>query len=953
MDPQGHEKVSEAAKELLREALKDYGGYEHDTQKLYLSAFYFGNWCTDMTQLWDEVTFSTVHGRIDSAINAIDQIFDQLFKYLEARVDRFDAGYRASTYLSQAIDSVCKKDDSAAMVKWLCERGGEFAHGVAQLPEEGQDWAKPKIQNEINDLERALKEVRALALIKVRMLFGPPGGIGKLSQGIRHLLRLAAFTKFCGPDGGHLSFKSFKAIFDQFVPPIDLDAKGDPKPRETNRWNVGFRGSYYPHHHIDRWPESVTYPGEDKLRNTSPKGKSNPTSINPGLYPYMRDCIEYAAGHLADLDLDWAEPTFSPSYDGDKTRPKAAVDADWMVKNDLRLAQLGHALHVVEDFFAHSTFVEHAMRVTDDPKAEASMKRHFEWALKTANKLGAHRSEVAIQSGAKWLAGKIPDRDFTRFQRRTLKLQNAWLTSPDRNNLMNQTASDGGQPLDEEPNVVTGIFDLRDTILSIKHVAKDKFVDEWITKIVNSTAEMFGTELEFETEHGDSVNKLMRDLGDWSADPKKELFKFTSEKVGDFHQWWNQMEKDLKELKNVASGEIEPFQVNRETVREIAGPFFPEWARQEKDGIITGMLKVEYQEMQEDFVAAFALLNTGLRWKNRIVTVVDSLAWITALFGAPEVLTKMVVKLIRNTLIAKGLNFVIQLGDDALNDLIGANRIGCHSLIAKDHDYDYLADDAISLAKALDYYVVENLLRWRKRSTKVAASKVAFSGPPPAKSKGKNIVADDRKYIDWLELLEYFLRHPGGDKSEKIVTRPVTIVHTTGRDDSLVSLANHYRSTAVHPETFDWPKIALVNYGIHAVHPKDTPEGQAERRAINRMLAQTGDGLPTQKDGNYFWKPNIRVLIPDQKWTDHIRVCENLTKTWYFRVLDFNWTVIKEGWKNQETGKKIMPIHEHIPRLIDRSDLESLISGGDKRASESVAAYRSKGRKEYELAAAR
>lgn len=94
---------------------------------------------------------------------------------------------------------------------------------------------------------------------------------------------------------------------------------------------------------------------------------------------------------------------------------------------------------------------------------------------------------------------------------------------------------------------------------------------------------------------------------------------------------------------------------------------------------------------------------------------------------------------------------------------IGRTRIGSHSLLAKDYAWneadreplDVIYRKAKNLSKALHWYIIHTLTRW------------ARPNPIPVprnfvESSATRSTVDAHNYIDWLELLECFLRHPHG-----------------------------------------------------------------------------------------------------------------------------------------------------------------------------------------------
>jgi hypothetical protein len=172
---------------------------------------------------------------------------------------------------------------------------------------------------------------------------------------------------------------------------------------------------YYPHEHLDRPARTVgsktVYETAVEESTTTPDRRGTGSKpLSPHIYKFLKQDIQIAAGLIAQLDRDWAKRTFSKTG---QPWPDADADKDW----NLGLARLGHAVHALEDYFAHSNFVEHALKAKE----------------KTIT--GGHPGEV--------------------FSKRLQKL--------------NGDGSVGGP----EPHVVTGYFDSWDTLHSLSHVAQE------------------------------------------------------------------------------------------------------------------------------------------------------------------------------------------------------------------------------------------------------------------------------------------------------------------------------------------------------------------------------------------------------------------------------------------------------------------------------------------------
>ncbi len=99
-----------------------------------------------------------------------------------------------------------------------------------------------------------------------------------------------------------------------------------------------------------------------------------------------------------------------------------------------------------------------------------------------------------------------------------------------------------------------------------------------------------------------------------------------------------------------------------------------------------------------------------------------------------------------------------EMAGNALADYVGKSRLGCHSLLHKDDDSVLHGVHAANLAKAMHSYIVEVLLRW-SRPSQLAGTRHAegSSGAPAGKSQTK---ADTKVWVDWQQLLDFFLCSP-------------------------------------------------------------------------------------------------------------------------------------------------------------------------------------------------
>jgi hypothetical protein len=170
---------------------------------------------------------------------------------------------------------------------------------------------------------------------------------------------------------------------------------------------------------------------------------------------------------------------------------------------------------------------------------------------------------------------------------------------------------------------------------------------------------------------------------------------------------------------------------------------------------------------------------------------------------------------------------------------LGGYRIGCHTLLAKDHESSFLYIEQKNCATSIHWYIVKTLLRNQK-------------------------TAETRKPIDWLELLEHFLRNPlTGNSPSHRETQGAVIRHVieAGEQlacaDSRFSLETKFKRTARDPSRFTWRLIADANFGTSGLH---TAQAQ---KVINAALKDRAWGVPVRPP-NYAFTPGLVILIPDQ-----------------------------------------------------------------------------------------
>lgn len=801
MNTAGHEDVARTAGIPL---LVDAFGKDRTS----LDALYLGNWLTDVSQLVDPVAYTVGAAKIGATG---DSVVDRLKQTATDVIDQLVPTFFRQTPLGQPLESLEQ------------------------------------------ELDQAAKDAKAAIHEALEQLLGAGAGDERgsaMAQFFRDALLVKGYFKFvhAGADGKpRMDFDAFLTVFGKLGETHGA-AGSSPADDLPGRFT-----QYYPHEHVDR-PELLPpqnppqfAPGRqepgapfrvapDKRAGTRSSNRSE--RLDPDLYSYLRDQLEMTAGLLAEVDLEMRTALSSTFRDNDPA---------WY----LTLAKLGHALHQVEDFFAHSNWCELAHK----------------------------------RLGPTYLAKQLPpqvhvemvDRAYTTYVKR-LKRQ---LTTP----------LPQWQDHPDEDWVVTGFFDFQDTLISLAHASHDVF---GLFDVGDPYAEGYGLyrtaketvedprALEFQ------VGQTMRQALDLLTDPRRA-----------FEDPDNAVAGKLKKQYGDAADRILQPRVGDEVARQILQQ--------------TPSLRQAPSIVQSKF---FDVIVEGSRLKSAVGTtfrVYKVVKEVTGFFGDPiGWFLEWLPDKIKEVLV-DALKFYAR---ERFYDAIGAGRIGCHSLLAKDHGREPFFEPSKACATAVHWWIVTTLLRWKDKP--------------------------DSGYVDWLELLEYFLRNPltprGGSAREIPGWAEVTVVHTVRWKEQLkardprLSLEAMYRPTAVRPELFSWRSIADANFNTTGQPLARTQE------AINRILRDNAWGVPVTPP-NYAFKEGLRIIIPQQRLRVVFRVAPTDDPTWYQAVFDHGWEVFR-GFEDPKGEQSRPALEHHTPVEISRAELDRLILRGRRLRREARQAYR-------------
>ena len=473
------------------------------------------------------------------------------------------------------------------------------------------------------------------------------GNKSPLANCIREIYRFVAFVAHVPRDapGGGMDHRMFGPVFDAFFV------------------------QYYAHEHFD---QTNLCPKDDQGPRAS-EGPRNGRRCSEGdheIYAYMRDYIQIMASTLSELDR-WSfaslqpHPEVFPGPDGRK-HPIGDDQPQW----NIALAQLGQVLHLVEDYFAHSTFVEHAI-------ADLTfLQRLFETDFNS----------------------EIVDR-----RRRLPK------------------PIDGGAHVEASinPHVITGYFDLRDTVSSLMAA---------LTTHENAKIGQHSKDTRLA-----KASALMFDLFHLLAYESVKAEKDDDEKEQKQKAWWRKIIGRPDESENAIAKEYyfvrlranpaTPKSVSSQPINEVEAVLRYVGENAER---LLDVYDVELGDpaVQAEAARLLRALTVPLGTLSQMVG--NRVAIFSVLFLFKRFLTNPLMTLfeLQAEQLWAAIRDVRQWADDQIDQiergiikaLLGVERPEHHALLAKDSDEAPLHEPAMSLASAVDWYVCHVLFRHHRHT---------------------------------------------------------------------------------------------------------------------------------------------------------------------------------------------------------------------------------------------
>lgn len=743
MDTAGHHLLAEVGEKLLKDALKRGNGKD-----MRIGAFYLGNWLTDVSQSVDPIAYENAYRYLTALMQDVTDLFQRLVHDAPAWFS--DRTGDAAAKVTQVVVS----DPQIAETAKAAVSGATKKIGQAILGEP------------IKILQQKLDTAQDALTAQIRALLGQ-GRSSKLAATFKSVFTYVGYFKFVLAEDGSTNTRMDETVYLALI---------------ESRFS-----QYFPHEHLDR-PETGPQTYDTELSDGPFNEHIEQGMCQGDLYSYLRKDIKLAAGLLASLDggrggtpaSSWAAATFKPGQTKfkDKNLKDQAVD-DTNYEWNFHLAELGHALHAVEDFFAHSTFVEHAS--TALPSYYEKFQRYTD-------------GEILVRRLKKWKS----------------------LPKGQKDELAHFA---------DDSHVVTGYFDTYDTLNSLLHIldkAFDRPLDGVGRKLDNAANYEYIKLLHDTIKLIDNPSIIDKKTDNLAA-------QYLRDKIG-IKQAENR-EKFIKESSRFLT-EHGPLADKPERIKEAFRRSVVALAEVVKVGTVAFSL--------------FKLLNELRKF------MLNPLNW----------LRKFIPNEIYKQLKDVGEVYLKEL----VRNYLGAKRIGCHSLIAKDSGPELFHNAAMSCARAVDWYLVEVLTRHAR------AEQIEVCRCSNGKTNTNPLFRG--QLIDWLELLEYFLAHPLSITVEPLDPIPIasSIVHITRKDphsrmspDTLESLTKKYKKSFYRghlngPKEWSWELIADANFPV-----ANLPVEQ-KRIQINKALAIRQDMSVKTLDGiNYAFRPNVKLIIPYQK----------------------------------------------------------------------------------------
>jgi hypothetical protein len=783
MDTKGHHAVlDEAAAARLRRAFDEAGAPAIDLQPLFL-----GNWLADLSQVNDP--------RSDLA----GQIARDLRRDLAAQYAPIKARLAAALKEAQA------------KVQADLPRANPQAQPASLTGPEASQLTPPSGAGDI-----VLDKVLKLAELQIKRVIDAtqaivescstdqPGAGQSSSFGeeLISLVSVVGYCKFAHPDPAHgrkgIPFPVYRRIF-----------------KELCR-------QYFPHEHLDRplcaasygpqceavWGPSLAAERDRLYASARAQGAEN-----RHLYGYLVDDRLILAGRLAAIDRNWARPALS--FGG-------LSEED----HQIWLARLGHTLHGVEDFFAHSNFIEHAL---------------------SAQGPGALRSALSIRKTR--TAGSPAGADLAAIKvDRRLKRYVPGLESSDDHTVHAR-----------EDFVVTGYFDSWDTVNSLLHIGEELIrprvealgvTDALAVVVIKEAGKAYLKET--------GIDDILDFFGMLTKNPEETFEAKASRAVAGVVEYFSEAAILERQASELTKGQQVP-----EGYLENPAEFSPSTVvmKVQEDPILGTLPEPLIRTLAVAVLGLVRTVKVGQEgWTTyKALRTLDEFAANPAGFllkplleGRHKLLLRaalgIVIQLVAKPALVR-LNYLLL---EELHEMFRADRIGCHSLLAKDTPVEPLFDQMFACARHVDWFATDALCRW-------------------ADTEWAGKTSPENTWIRWDDLLGFFLRSPI-DTPRAAVRRasarrhPSAVRYTVTNEDETFSSVYQRVSANLGPGRLpgsyeDMIRANLTNFDTSGLLRRDPVAGyEVNERGLPEAIELAGLGV--RRATTYTLLRGLSLTIP-------------------------------------------------------------------------------------------
>lgn len=751
MEAKLHTKLTEKLNPKLEEYFKENGIDSFEINSLHL-----GNWISDFSQAIDEGFKALIYKFLiypkDFAAN-IQQYISLIKSYISN--DHFILDLKEINEKLQILPKSLNTVSLSKIKDVLREKDGSF-------PIEYNDFKNlgDSLKNELDNLNQYLDEeyVKISSDIKSIEEAEDNKSIQAIENGLFNIVKLVGFVMFKVGETGEIDFENFNNITNKLLTPYrpvhHLDrsvgydkvkgAKGDteenihkylvdePQTKRSKKLLQNLEGDD-PFQKLLSKIIQDTPDNEDKNIFSKNDDLNNVIQLETkdfiDLYGYLKENMVIACGKLTDFELYFKN--LSPIYDP--------------LEFNLKLAELGTALHMFEDFYSHSNFIEFSILSL--------------YQIYKSPQLNQFKNPHQIQA----LFNGVPQNKLA-------------FTNLEMNKVVRSLVKTAKNPKNIDSNIATGFFGSNDLFISLFHILvgtiksrisdldEEKTYTENVIGKIRTDLVLKQKELLFKVQ---SIQQLEKKISEIEKKKESELKALEKEYFADLNisedkfKTENKYRKDISQIEEQYDEETEminDFIKNFNRYTEIRKKIDfsnidfasepPEYITDKElaelfvnykpDNKVALYLKraINYfilakdlhhvYKFGKDYLEAFKRIYQIIRIILTLIRIIKILLkYPAALVRLIKLFVKKALGYIPEYLLVK--EYILQLVENSMvralefikDPLLKKTEYttGCHSLMAKDEEYEKpkLNDLAMKMAAYVDLVIFKNMFTYKDK----------------------------------------------------------------------------------------------------------------------------------------------------------------------------------------------------------------------------------------------